>query len=135
MAESTPARDPTRHGPGALLIVRDLLFRVKLESGLRRLGMACRLAGSDAAAVETMPEPPAVVILDLADVELHPLTMLRAIRARADLARVPVVGFAPHADRELRDAARQAGCTLVVSRSRISSSLPEVLQPFLPRLS
>ncbi len=133
MAQSTPAQNATRHGSGALLIVRDLLFRVKLESGLRRLGMACRLAGSDAA-VETAREPPALVILDLADVELHPLTTLRAIRARPDLAGVPVVGFAPHADRELRDAARQAGCTLVVSRSRIASSLPEVLRPFLPRL-
>jgi CheY-like chemotaxis protein len=133
MQESTPAHDTTRKGPGALLIVRDLLFRVKLESGLRRLGIACRLAGPDAAA-DTAPEPPVLVILDLADVELHPLTTLRAIRARPDLAGVPVVGFAPHADRELRDAARQAGCTLVVSRSRIASSLPEVLQPFLPRL-
>ncbi len=120
--------DSLRPPGGVLLAVRDLFFRVKLEAGLRRLGVGFRVAGPEALATAA----PALVILDLADAELDPLGMLRAMRARPALADVPVIGYVSHGDRELREAARRAGCTVVVSRSRISGDLAEVLQPFLP---
>jgi hypothetical protein len=40
-----------------------------------------------------------------------------------------VVGFANHTERELMDAARAAGCDLVVARSAFFSRLPELVGP------
>jgi CheY-like chemotaxis protein len=116
---------------GVLLAVRDLLFRVRLETELRRLGVPSRTIG-DAPLVEAVAQSaPGLVLLDLADERLDPLGGVRALRARPEVAGLPVVGFAPHADRALQQAAREAGCTRVVARSRIAAALPEVLAPFL----
>jgi len=124
--------EPDAWAGGVLLVVRDLFFRVKLEAGLRALGVPYRTAG--AGVPEPAPDPPpALVIVDLSDASLAPLDLLRRLAARPGTARLPVIGFASHVDRELREAARRAGCAAVVSRSRISSALAEVLEPFHPR--
>lgn len=125
--------DPGDPRGGVALLVRDLFFRVKLEAALRALVVPFRVTGRDALLAEGA-EPPALVILDLGDVALDPLGTLRALRARTELADVPVIGYASHVDRDLREAARQAGCTVVVSRSRMSSAPSELLAPFLTRL-
>jgi DNA-binding NarL/FixJ family response regulator len=102
---------------------------VKLETGLRSLGIPFRTIGRGAPSAALDP-PPALVIVDLSDAALDPLGLTQEIRARRELGSVPVIGFAAHEDRELRDAARAAGCSLVVSRSRLSGALPDVLEPF-----
>jgi CheY-like chemotaxis protein len=129
MADPPVSSDPARPTGVVLLAVRDLFFRVKLEAGLRRLGVAFRVAAS----VDSAASSPALVIVDLADSGLDPLELVRGLRARPDLAGVPIVGYAPHGDAALREAGRLAGCTAVVSRSRLSGSLAEVLEPFLRR--
>jgi hypothetical protein len=117
--------DPPRPTRAVWLLVRDLFFRVKLELGLRRLGIPFRVGEPD----DPTPDPPALVIVDLADGALDPLR--RVARLRAHFGDAPIVGYAPHGDAALREAGRRAGCAVVVSRSRLSGALPDVLQPFL----
>lgn len=123
---------------GVLLAVRDLFFRVKLETALRNLDVSFRTAGPEGFVAATLAAAaagaaPAVVVLDLSDGS-PVLEALRELRGRPELADLPVIGFAPHADRQLREAAARAGCNVVVPRSRIAAALPEVLAPFLQRL-
>lgn len=126
-----PVQDRSSERAGSiLLVVRDLFFRVKLEAGLRHLGLTFRrLEGNLLGAANA--ERPALVILDLSDDGLDPLETIRALRATDEGALLPVVGFVSHVDRERRSAALEAGCTVVVSRSRISGGLAQVLEPFL----
>jgi hypothetical protein len=44
---------------------------------------------------------------------------------------VPVLGFYPHTDAELRQAAEAAGVDLVVPRSRLVREMPELVQQLL----
>ncbi|MFN2433712.1 MAG: hypothetical protein ABR599_13035 [Gemmatimonadota bacterium] len=114
-----------------LVAVRDLFFRVKLETALTGLGLSvARLEGESPAAAAR--HAPRLMILDLADAGLDPLESLRLIRADTRTAALPVLGFAPHADRELRARAAEAGCTAVVPRSRIAAGLPELVARWLP---
>ncbi len=44
---------------------------------------------------------------------------------------VPVLGFYPHTDAELRKAAEAAGVELVVPRSRLAREMPELVEGLL----
>ena len=44
---------------------------------------------------------------------------------------VPVLGFYPHTDAELRQAAEAAGVDLVVPRSRLAREMPELVERLL----
>ncbi len=114
-------------------MVRDLFFRVRLEAGLRALGVPFRVVGAGDVLAAVQDARPDVVILDLSDPGLRPLAVLTELRSRSELPPVRVLGYAAHVDRELRRAALQAGCDAVVTRARISSALADVLRPLLPR--
>lgn len=116
---------------GVLLVVRDLFFRVKLEAALRDLAAPQRRSGPDGPLASAAAVRPDVVVLDLGDGSSEPLETVRALRGDPRTAAIPIVGFAPHADTALRAAAREAGCTLVVARSRMAAAPREVLAPFL----
>ena len=46
---------------------------------------------------------------------------------------MPVLGFYPHTDVELRETADAAGVDLVVPRSRLAREMPELVAGLLPR--
>ena len=119
---------PARATPERVVVaVRDLFFRVKLEAALRRLGLPyVQASGPEDVLRQAAAPGAAAVVLDLADGALEPLRVLRELRGDPGLARLPVIGFAPHVDRELQTAAREAGCRIVVARSRIAAALPEL---------
>lgn len=121
------------HPGGVLLAVRDLMFRVRLEAAVRSLGLPLHRADARGVVEAAAGSGPDVVVLDLADVEARPLDAMRALRADPRTAALPVVGFAPHTDAGTRAAARAAGCTLVVARSRMAAAPADVLAPFLAR--
>ena len=62
-----------------------------------------------------------------ADVVVVDLARPGVLEALAGLGAVRSVGFASHVDRELIEAARAAGCGLVLPRSRFFASLGELL--------
>ena len=45
---------------------------------------------------------------------------------------VPVLGFYPHTEAELRSAAEAAGVDLVVPRSRLAREMPQLVDRLLP---
>lgn len=46
---------------------------------------------------------------------------------------IPVLGFYPHIDAELRELAEAAGVDLVVPRSRLAREMPELVAGLLPK--
>lgn len=68
-----------------------------------------------------------VALQATADVVVVDLTRPGAVEALADLAGSRVVGFANHTSRAVMEAARQAGCELVLARSEFFSRLDELL--------
>jgi hypothetical protein len=45
---------------------------------------------------------------------------------------IPVLGFYPHTDTELREVAEAAGVDLVVPRSRLAREMPQLVDGLLP---
>lgn len=119
--------------PVGLLICRDLIFTSKITGTARALGRRIVLAGDRAQVLRAFDERdkmPLAVFVDLAAGAVVAGPALRELIEAAP-AGIPFVAFGSHVDTEALDAARAAGCALVLPRSRFSAELPQLIERFL----
>lgn len=111
-------------------LVADLLFGSKISATADHLRLPVRIVRrvADVAALADAHGPDASgVILDLSAAPIDALCeQIRAIRAARP--HVPVVGFVPHVQADIARAARDAGATRVLARSKFTSELADLLQ-------
>jgi hypothetical protein len=94
-------------------IAPDLLFASKIEAALSAAGHRVVLAAS---LQEAQLEGAELLVADLGAENAEALVGLG----------IPVLGYYPHVDVEVREAAEAAGVDLVVPRSRAARELPEL---------
>lgn len=108
-----------------LAVVSDLMLAVRIDDTARKTGhmVHCVTSQGDLAK-ELTAEPPTLLIVDLAVPGLDIAALVQAARA----ASVPsLVAFGAHVNRDALQAAKAAGCTEVLPRSRFLLDLPTVL--------
>ena len=109
-----------------LAILDDLMFTSKIKTAASQLGVPVTFARSaDAARGEMQKGAPSLVILDLNSARTDPLGIVRAMKANAELASIPTVGFVSHVQIDVINAARQAGVDEVLARSAFTAQLAE----------
>jgi CheY-like chemotaxis protein len=107
-----------------ILIVDDLMFLPRLEKNLRTLGYFPVTATNSADLARALFTAPVLVIVDLFSQSFDWAALVRLIKGPGKkAAHVPVIGFGPHVDLELRELALAAGCEAVVGRSAIVGQL------------
>jgi CheY-like chemotaxis protein len=112
-----------------LCAIEDLMFTSKVRSAARQAGVEVRFVRSPEAAVEEATRAtPALLVLDLNADRLHPLEMVRRLRADPGLAGLRTVGFVSHVETDRITAARAAGVDEVLARSAFVAQLPSVLR-------
>jgi CheY-like chemotaxis protein len=112
-----------------VLIVDDLMFAPKLENGLSRLGYQPLFATNETNLTDALRHAPVLVIVDLFSRGFDWEALLRLMKGEGKKARhVPVLGFGPHVDLELREKALLAGCDAVVGRGAIADQLPQLIK-------
>ena len=108
-----------------MAVVPDLLFLTRIAETARAAGIELIPVAAGAAAARCAAEPPDLIVLDLTGPGALPLAA--ALRADPRTAAVPVVGFYPHVDQELRERAVAAGIERVLPRSAFVRSLAAIL--------
>jgi hypothetical protein len=127
MAAFSPARFTAPARIKALGLVRDILFRSRIDATAQALGLEVAYASDLVRARERAAElNPAIVFADLSDASFPADKTASAIGAAAPAARL--IGFASHVDLKALDAARAAGFKLTLSRSEFAARLPELLK-------
>src|SRR5262245_52349032 len=109
-----------------LLLSDDLMFTSRIVATAAQLGLAVRSARSQAA-LENLAagRPPRCVILDLSNPGLAVADLLRRFR---ETGQPPfVVAYGSHVDTATLRAAREAGCDVVLPRSKFVEELPKSL--------
>ena len=100
------------------VLVEDLLFRTKIETTARQLGIALANAPwTDAA----------LIILDLHNKGIDPIAWLEEFKQDLQTKRIPVLAFFSHVQSDFKKKAVDAGCNLVVPRSVLLAQLPQLL--------
>lgn len=112
-----------------VLIVDDLMFLPKLEGTLHSLGYRPVVATNSADLSRALFTAPVLTIVDLFSQTFDWEALVRLIKGPGKkAAHVPVLGFGPHVDLELRERALAAGCQAVVGRSAIVNQLAGLVE-------
>jgi DNA-binding NarL/FixJ family response regulator len=116
--------------PIGFLLSDDMMFTSRITGTARDLGFEIRVARSQVA-LDAMirSQPPAAVIIDLANPGLNLSTLLTA--AKAANQATTIVAYGSHVDTETLKQARQAGCDVVLPRSQLAERLPDLLPEWL----
>jgi CheY-like chemotaxis protein len=109
-------------------VLDDLLFTVKINEAAKRAGNPVAFVKSERDALDQAASLPAVIIIDLNCGALDPLQLIRNLKSDENLKKIRVVGYVSHVQGELKQAAQQAGCDLVLARSAFSQNLPQILR-------
>lgn len=107
-----------------LLLVDDLMFGPRLENGLRGLGYRPLFATNETELTQGLMQAPVLAVVDLGSAVLPWEPLVDFIKGPGKKGRhVPVLGFGPHVDLDLRARALARGCDAVVGRSAIVQNL------------
>ena len=130
--ESNRERVGIPAGPRAigLLLSRDLIFISKIKGTAAELGYSMMVVGTDVQArsvIETYR--PSVVLVDLNAGDLVAPAALMSYQKLAG-PNTWFVAFGSHVEAERLREARDAGCQIVLARSRFAAELPILLRRF-----
>lgn len=107
--------------------VSDLIFTSKIAETASHVGVSVGFAGNQEALLRKTNPAPSLIILDLNLKALDPLQLIRALKADARTADIPLTAFVNHECTDLIEGAKEAGCDTVLTRGAFSSGLPEIL--------
>lgn len=107
-------------------VVPDLFFAARIAATAARLGVTLAQPAPAQALEAIRRAVPDLVLVDLG-APGDPLGLVRGLKAEPATRRVPIVGFYPHVDRALREAARTEGLDQVLPRSVFTARLPALL--------
>ena len=113
-----------------LVVADDLLFRSKISTVAKSLGVVVRAATTpDAAITRVKEDQPSLVLLDLDGQRPAPFDVLQLLAADPALRSVPTLGFVSHVHAHLVQRARDLGIGSVMARSAFVAELPNILAP------
>jgi DNA-binding NarL/FixJ family response regulator len=114
-----------------LMICDDLIFTSRVTATARAHGLTVApVRSADEALRRARESPPTGVIVDLHTAGADLPRLLAGLR-EACPAMPRVVAYGSHVNTELLQAARNAGCDLVLPRSKFASGLEESLPAWL----
>jgi PleD family two-component response regulator len=111
-----------------LAVVSDLFFSVKITDAAKRAGMEVELVTDPKEVLVKAKSRPSVIIFDLNFEAAKPLELIGKLKAGAEFKGVSLIGFLSHVQGELKQAAQDAGCDMVMARSAFSQNLPQILK-------
>ena len=114
-----------------LLVSNDLMFTSKILGTAQALGYRfVKSAKADDAVAKIVKHQPRLVIVDLTSGAAADFDGMSSYRQALGSDRV-LLAFGPHVEVDALDAARRAGCDVVMPRSKFSMTLPDLLQHHL----
>jgi PleD family two-component response regulator len=117
--------------PRIFAFVDDLFFLAKINEISKKLNIKVEFVKSDkdvlARVAENGKEVPSLIIVDLNNANIKPLTVIAKMKKEFK-KQTNIVGFLSHVQGELKVKALEAGCDMVVPRSAFSQNLPSLLR-------
>lgn len=114
-------------------VLSDLMFTVKIQEAAKRAGMEPVFVNSQKDALAQAREKPAVIIFDLNDSAVEPLDTIAKLKSNDETSQINLLGYVSHVHADLKKAAQEKGCDVVVARSAFSQHLPALLSRYIER--
>jgi PleD family two-component response regulator len=111
-------------------VLTDLMFTVKILDAAKQAGLEPVFVKTEQDALRLAREKPALIILDLNSNGFEPLRLIEQLKSDAALQDITLLGFVSHVQADLKQAAEERGCNLVMPRSAFSHNLPTILAKY-----
>ena len=111
-------------------VLNDLMFRVKIDEAAKRAGFETIFVESQEQVLSHAKQKPAVIILDLNHSAAEPLATIAKLKNDAGTSGIKLLGYVSHVQTDLKRAAQDKGCDLVIARSALSQNLPSILDGY-----
>ena len=111
-----------------LAVIEDLFFTVKINEAAKHAGLAVEFVKSEIDALERAKLQPSVIVIDLNCGSIDPVKLIGELKSSPELKGINVLGFVSHVQGELKQAAQEAGCDMVMARSAFSQNLQQILK-------
>jgi PleD family two-component response regulator len=111
-------------------VLSDLMFRVKIQEAAKRAGLEPVFVQSQQEALTQAKEKPAVIILDLNQAGEEPLETIAKLKSDNETKEISLLGYVSHVQADLKHAAQEKGCDVVIARSALSQNLPKILSRY-----
>ena len=113
-----------------LYLTQDLMFLSRVFGAGARLGLAVKgISSTDGLLIAAEDEAAELVIVDLSLPGLDVAAVVQSLR-QLPCGGPPTVGYAPHVHVARLDAAREAGCTEVLTRGQFNKQVDKLLQKY-----
>jgi len=119
---------PAGTSPRILAAVNDLFFVGKITAAAERVGVPVEYVRSEAELFQKTESAAAMLLVDLNDTRMNPVAAVAKLKSDPLRKNVRVIGFLSHVQEDLKRAADQAGCDLVLPRSVFSQQLDDLLR-------
>jgi PleD family two-component response regulator len=119
-----PNQEPKR----VLAVLSDLFFSVKLTDAAKRAGLALEFVKEPESVLEKAKTRPQLIVMDLNFDSANPLELIGKLKASADTKGISIIGYLSHIQGELKQAAQEAGCDMVMARSAFSQNLTQIFK-------
>ena len=119
--------EDTVHSRTVVAVVNDLMFGSRIRSAAEHAGVRTLFVRTPAELQASAAEAH-LVLLDLETRWLDAPAAVRALKATAATAAVPVIAFGSHVNGEALQEARAAGADRVLARSAFVKVLPDLLR-------
>lgn len=110
-------------------VLDDIFFASKIKEAAKQSGVELEIINNADGLMESLSgRLPDLIIFDLNSNKLNPLDLIKEIKSSSKLRSVKTIGYLPHVEKKLMKEASDAGCDIVMPRSRFSRELTGILK-------
>jgi CheY-like chemotaxis protein len=106
----------------------DLFFSVKINEAAKRAGLGVAFVKSERDVLDQAKGTPLLIIIDLNFSGIEPVELIRKLKDDPELRKISLLGYVSHVQGELKQAAQEAGCDMVLARSAFSQNLQQIMR-------
>jgi len=111
-------------------LLSDLMFTVKIQEAAKRAGVQAVFVKTESETLAEARQNPAVIIVDLNNSALNALEVITKLKSDEVTRNVSLLGYVSHVQADLKQAAEEKGCDVVMPRSAFSHNLAAILKGY-----
>jgi len=111
-----------------LAVVSDLFFSAKITDAAKKAGLTLQYVTTEKDLLEKAKANPTLIIFDLNFDAVNPLKLIKKLKGNAELKHISLLGYLSHVQGDLKLAAQETGCDMVMPRSAFSLNINQILK-------
>ena len=114
-----------------IAVVDDMFFASKIKEAFKSTAVELDIAMDSTSLFEMLNAGDiTLIIIDLNSKRFNPIELIIELKSSKKIKNIPILGYLPHVEEGLKTNALDAGCDIVMPRSRFSREISQILREY-----